>query len=242
LRDDSENPNRKLRLAWALTGYAGVQASQGFNEEAIKSYEKAVELIETVSQENSDSESIRQDDLVERRELIVWLDAMSGRIDEAWAGSQSLADDWQHLLQDTGLEDVHTMTVYSTYLLDRAWLANERAESSLAESLLEKGMAKLASVLSQFPENREVGNALTLAAFRYWEFKQELPPEEILSLLPVYGVDSGRTRACIDASRAVRKAAMLGDTAELGVLVAYLLDNGYRESGLLRICKTYYFC
>jgi hypothetical protein len=92
------------------------------------------------------------------------------------------------------------------------------------------------------PNSRPIGNTLTLAAYRYWEITGELPAAETLSLLPDYRAFKDRTRACMDASMAIRKEVMLGDPARADDLVAYLLDKGYRESGFMRICRLYYSC
>ncbi len=156
--------------------------------------------------------------------------------------SDALSDDWQRLLRGSGLDDLHTLKVYATYLLDRAWLANERGDLALAEGLLQTGTDHLTAVLRRSPSNREVGNLLTLAAYRYWEIKKELPPEDVLALLPDYGVEEGRTRACVDASMAVRKAIMLGDKERAGELVSYLSERGYRGSDFMRVCTENLYC
>ena len=103
-------------------------------------------------------------------------------------------------------------------------------------------MATILAEAVKMPRNRLIGNALTHAAYRYWEITGELPAAETLSLLPDYRAFEDRTRACTDANMAIRKEVMLGNTARADDLVAYLLDKGYRESGFIRICKLYYDC
>ena len=83
---------------------------------------------------------------------------------------------------------------------------------------------------------------LVLAAFQFWEMKGELPPEKILAQLPDYVVGSGRTRACDDANMAMIKAVMLGQEAQAREFTDYLLHNGYREAGFMRVCKQYSMC
>ncbi len=151
------------------------------------------------------------------------------------------ADDWQILLE-AGLDNLFTQIVYSAYLLDRAWLANERGDAELAADLLEQGLAPLAAEAARLPNNRTIGNELTLAAYRYWEIRGEPPADDIMSLLPDYREHPGRTRACRDASIAVRKAVMLGNPPEAEDLVAYLLEKGFRETGFMQICRLYYDC
>ena len=81
-----------------------------------------------------------------------------------------------------------------------------------------------------------------LAAFQYWEMTQELPSDSILTLLPYYYSNSGRTRACYDGSMAARKAIMLGATARAVELTDYLMGNGYAELEFMRVCKEYALC
>ena len=237
LEADSDNPDRQKHLAWALTGYGKVQAMLGLNDEARNNYEKSLLLIEQSIRPDERARTTR--DLVERRNLIIWLDAMSGRIDEAWAGSESQAADWQNLLE-AGLDSIPTLVTYTTYLLDRAWLANKKGDTELAADLLDQGMDLLALEASRSVNNRAISNTLTLAAYRYWQIRGELPPDNILSLLPDYRANSGRTRSCQDASLAVRKEVMLGNPANADDLVAYLLDSGFRETGFIQICRLYY--
>ena len=236
---DSENPERQKDLAWALTGYANVQAMLGLNDEARSHYERSVHLIEQSIRPGERAITAR--DLVERRNFIIWLDAMSGRVDEAWAGSESQSDDWRILLE-SGLDNVSTLMIYTTYLMDRAWLANERGDSEQAADLIEQGMTLLQTEASRLLNNLSFGNTLTLAAYRYWQIKGELPADNILSLLPDYQANSGRTRSCLDASLAVRKEVMLGDPEQADDLAAYLLASGFRETGFIQICKLYYGC
>ena len=237
--NDSDNQEKRSDLAGALTGYARVQTMRGFNDEAREYLQKSLLLIKASVQPD---QSTRINSLLaEHRKMIIWLDAMSGRIDEAWAGSEDQANDWQSLLE-AGQDNIDTLLTYSTYLLDRAWLAHERGDTELAVSLLDQGMAAILAEAAKMPHNRLIGNTLTLASYRYWEITGELPAAEILSLLPDYRAYDDRTRDCTDASMAVRKEVMLGDAARAGDLVAYLLDKGYRESGFMRVCELYYDC
>ena len=238
-QNDSENPDRQVDLALALTGYARVQVLLGRNDEARANLEKSLQLVEQRTLPGEPSRTTR--DIVGRRNLVIWLDAMSGRIDEAWAGSESQADNWRSLLE-SGLDNVYTLNTYTTYLLDRAWLAKERGDTQQAAGLVEHATALLASEAGGLLSNKKVGNTLTLAAYRYWQIRGKLPPDHILSLLPDYKTNSGRTRSCLDASLAVRKEVMLGSPANADDLVAYLLDSGYRETGFMRICELYYEC
>jgi tetratricopeptide (TPR) repeat protein len=236
---DSDNPERQENLALAQTGYARVQAMRGFNDEAREYFQKSLLLIKAAARQDQIIRTNRL--LAERRDRVIWFDAMSGRIDEAWAGSEEQANVWQSLIE-AGLDNINTLLTYTVYLLDRAWLANERGDTTLAVSLLDQGMAMVLAEAVKKPNNRFIGNALTLASYRYWEITGKLPTAETLSLLPNYMAFKDRTRGCTDASMAIRKEVMLGNTARANDLVAYLLDKGYRDTGFMRICKLYYDC
>jgi len=237
--NDNENPERQDNLALAMSGYARVQTMRGRNDEARGYLQKSLLLINASAQPDQSTRTNRL--LAVRWSLIIWLDVMSGRIDEAWAESEDQTDDWQSLLE-VGLDNISTLSTYVRYLLDRAWLAQERGETELAASLLDQGMAMISAEAVKMPNNRLIGNTLTLGIFRHWEITGELPSAETLSLLPDYRAFEGRTRACMDASMAVRKEVMLGTPEKAEDLVAYLLDKGYGETGFMSICRLYYDC
>lgn len=234
---DPENQDRQENLALALTGFAGVQVMLGLNDEARDNYEKSLKLIEASAQPGRQKLTNRL--LAVRMNLIIRLDAINGRIDDAWAGSENLIDVWPSLLE-TGQDNVFILISYTDYLLDRAWLANVKGDSALAADLLDQGVALLVAEATRMPNDRNIGNALTMAAYRYWQIRDEPVPDQILSLLPDYRQFNGRTRSCIDASLAVRKEVMLGSPENAKDLVTYLLDSGFRETDFMRICKLYY--
>ena len=227
-------------LAFALTGYGRALAMSGQNDLAKQNYLEAIELIEFANRQNPGARATRL--LAERNNHVVWLDAMSGRREEAWERSNALWDDWQFLSDEIGLDNLYTLADYSMFLFDRAWLLNAREESDRAKELLLTGLNLLLLETSKFPGNRLIGNTLVYGAYRFWEIMGQLPSEEIMSQLPDYQAYNGRTRACTDASRAVSKAVMLGAPQEAANLVDYLLNRGYRETGFMQICRKYYSC
>lgn len=240
LRNAKDVQERQEDLAWALTGLGRVQTMSGDNDRAKENYLNAIDLIRSSNSENMGPRAIRE--LAMRQSLVMWLDAVNGRIDEAWERSNALWDDWQYLSEETGLVSLTTLIDYSFFLLDRAWLLNQRGDNALASVFLMKGLDALAAEALRHPDNRDIGNALTYGAYRFWEIRNEQPSEEILSQLPDYRAYNGRTRACADASMAVSKAVMLGNPAEAVDLVEYLVGQGYRESGFMQICQQYFDC
>ncbi len=155
---------------------------------------------------------------------------------------EALNEEWQLFFQDDVKEDFNAIESYQAFLLNWARLAHMEGKLETAGLLLADSMTRLAETLQISPGNRIAGNRLMQAVFLYWELNNELPPETFMALLPDYRSNRGRTRACTDASMAVRKAIMLGDVAWAGELTAYLLDKGYAEVSFKRVCETYSLC
>ncbi len=241
LAEDNENTGKMQRLAWALSGYSFLQEEMGQTGLARESIEKVLGLMAPVLEQNPDSKKITRY-ILERRVRLAMLMAFGGSTEQAWLAMDALDEDWQLLSGDIDGTDSLTIEGYSTFLLGRAWLAQSMGRSDMASRLLDDDITYLVEALNKLPGNRAVENMLMLAVFQYWEMKQEFPLENVLKVLPDYGVNSGRTRACRDANLAVRQAIMLGDTARGGRLAAYLLENGYREVSFMRICKKYSLC
>jgi 2-methylaconitate cis-trans-isomerase PrpF len=144
-------------------------------------------------------------------------------------------------MQDGGAGDI-SAEEHASFLVGRAWLAQAIGAAEMAKRNLTEAETQLSELLRKLPGNRAAENMLTLAAFQRWELNQQTPPKAAQSLIPDYQASSGRTRACFDASIAVRQAIMLGDTARAGELTGYLLDKGYREASFMQVCKTYSLC
>jgi len=241
LATDSENKSRIQNLAWAYSGYSVVQIETGHVDDAIDSLEKVVQLMESVLlQDPDDKKLIRYILLRKHRLAMLW--ALSGSSDKASQAMEALNEEWLVYFQDDVTDDYTAIESYTAYLIDRAWVAQSRDDFEMAEQWLKDSMARSVARLEQLPGNRNAGNLLMLAAFRYWEMKQELPPEYILTILPYYYSNSGRIRACFDASMAARKAIMLGATARAVELTGYLMDRGYAEVTFMRACKTHSLC
>ena len=180
-------------------------------------------------------------EILNRQRRLVRMMALNGNISEAWAKSDALYQKWLEL-QGIEQEDMRTTLNYISLLIDRSWLAKANGETELAAQLLPGIQAHLVASQSNKSFKREVENLLVEAAFQHWEMIDELPPVNILSQLPEYVAGSGRTRACIDASRAVLKAIMLGHEDQAREFTEYLQQKGYREAGFMRVCRKYSLC
>jgi len=238
---DTDDRNRIKRLAWALNGLSVVQGELGLVEEATQNLEKSITLAERLNARNpDDGKTVRF--IMTLRQRLAMLLAASGGYAPALEITDALDEDWQRYLENAGEVDLNANEQYMSFLNDRAWIEMAAGESGLAEEMLNKGMTRAVTVLQKFPANRGVGNTLMLAAFRYWEVKQELPSESILLNLPYYYSTSGQLQACSDASMAARKAIMLGDRERAKELTGYLMGNGYAETTFMRACKAHALC
>ncbi|MDX2418018.1 MAG: hypothetical protein QNK19_11215, partial [Xanthomonadales bacterium] len=241
LAEDPGNNIKIKRLAWALNGLAVVQNDRGHVDDAIKAIEAAILLMERLLiQDPGDKKNTRW--LLKRKHRLAMYHAGNGDSEQAERLLEVLNDEWQLYLQTAVNDDFEAVEAYAAYLIDRAWLAQLMGHTELAEQLLLNGMTRSVEMQKKLPGNRGTGNLLMLAAFRFWEVKQELPQESILKLLPYYYSGSGQTRACIDASMAARKAMMLGDKNRADELTGYLVDKGYAEVTFMQACKAQSFC
>lgn len=241
LQADSTNTGRMGLLAYALSGHAKIQQMLGQAEESKPNLEKSLQLIgEVLVQKPTDQTTLRY--ILVRKQRLAWLSAMTGNSKQAWLASNAMEAQWQSLLQVSDADDIRTIKDYAIYLIDRSRLAHNQSNPGIAMQALDDSMELLVTVVRNLPDNRSVGNLLTLAVFQYWEIKHELPSADILGLLPEYSAGGGRIRACIDASMAFRKALMLGDKTQAGELASYLLEHGFRETSFILSCNDYALC
>jgi hypothetical protein len=241
LEEDPGNNLKIKRLGWALSGLSVVQDERGYVDDALKTIEAAIILVERLLSQDLDHKSNTRLWLILKHRLAMH-HAFNGNPEQAERSLELLNNEWQLYLQTAGNDDFKAVEAYAAYLIDRAWLAQMMGHTELAEQLLLNGMTRSFEILKNLPRNRNAGNLLTLAAFRFWHARQELPPASILKLLPYYYSSSGQTRACIDASMAARKAMMLGDKSRAGELTGYLVDKGYAEVTFMQACKAHSFC
>ena len=229
------------KLAWALSGLALVQDELGRVDEAIGNIENSIALVERLLERDPGSKkTIRY--ILSRQQRLAMLQAFKGNYEQALQSMDALDEEWQRFFQDAVEDDPTADEQYTAYLVDRAWLAKAMDDTGSAEQLLEKGMSRSIDRLQALPGNREAGNLLMLAAFRYWDTRQRLPGESILMNLPYYYSGSGQIKACFDASLAARKAIMLGDKNRADELTTYLMDKGFAEVTFIRTCKAHSYC
>ena len=241
LAADGENIRKMKNLAWAFSGLTGVQEQMGHVGDAIESLEKVLQWMEPVLLHDPDDKKITHY-ILHRKHRLATLRAIGGGIDDAMGAMEALNEEWQLFFQDDVKEDFNAIESYQAFLLNWARLAHMEGKLETAGLLLADSMTRLSETLQISPGNRITGNRLMQAVFLHWEWNKALPPETFMALLPDYRSNRGRTRACTDASMAIRKAIMLGDVAWAGELTAYLLDKGYAEVSFKRVCETYSLC
>lgn len=239
--EDNTNTRSIRRLAFALSGYAKIQLMMGSNHRARLNIERSLQLIEDLLAQDQGNKT-RQRQVLERKQLLTWLDAISGKTDQAWLASNAIGEEWQALLPENSSDDVRAMIAYTSYRLNQSRLANIRGDQVLAKGMIADSVALLEALVIKLPDNRLLGNLLTQAAFQYWETRNELPPLETRNLLPDYATNIGRTRACLDADMAVREAIMQDNMARAEEMTTYLLGHGYLEPDFVQICKSYSLC
>lgn len=237
---DSENINKMKRLAWALSGYSVVQEAMGQTAGALESIEAVIELMTPVLAANPDSMQVMRY-ILYRKHRVVMLNAIEGDKEQAWTALEALDNEWQEYFQHGGIEDSGIDT-YLIFLLEQAQLARSLDKAHTASQLLDDVIARLVKMLQEFPANRSAEYLLTLAVFQHWDMNRVFPEKTVAALLPDYSASSGRSRACQDASAAVRQAIMLGDMERAGEFTNYLLEKSYRGAGFMQVCKTYSLC
>ena len=239
--ENRTNTSHILLLAFALSGYAKIQLMMGRVDEARPNIERSLKLMEEALAEKPGGIS-RQRQVLERKQLLAWLDAVSGKTDQAWIISNVIGEEWQALLAENGSDDVRAMISYSNFRLYQSGIASIRGDQAFAKRAIAESVSLLEALVIKLPDNRVLGNLLTQAAFQYWQTRNELPPQESRSLLPDYSANVGRTRACLDADMAVRQAIMQENMTRAEEMTTYLLRHGYREPGFMQICTGYSIC
>jgi tetratricopeptide (TPR) repeat protein len=240
LANDQDNIDKMRHLAFALSGVAVVQEDLGLVTQAEERYEEALGLMALVVSESPGVRAIQRF-MLDRRHHVAMLMAHRGDLENAWMVLDELEERWQGFLKDDGEQD-ENKEAYVIFLISRAKLALEKGMTRMALQLLEDASARTIKTLEKLPWDRDAGNMLVKSAYMQWEINQALPSEDVMAFLPDYKANPGRTRACLDASLAAKKAVMLGDTARAAELTNYLLDRDYTEMSFIQFCQKHDLC
>ncbi|NOR20519.1 MAG: hypothetical protein GQ538_10585, partial [Xanthomonadales bacterium] len=238
---DNENTQKIRRLAFATSGYAYVKEQTGHIDEAIDSHERTLQLMERVLLETPNDKSVIRNNLFRKNRLAI-LKGFSGDPDAAWHEMELLNQEWQGFFGDGVSDASYGGEEYVNYLYSRVRLAQSRGDVETAGQLLQDLMGRVSERLRMMPGNRIAEEQLMLAAFLHWELNQELVAQNILSLLPDFRNSAGRSRGCADAVFAVQQALMFADSDHAHEFTDYLIKQGYRHPGFMRVCKQYSLC
>jgi hypothetical protein len=241
LEKDDENIQKIRRLAFAMSGYAIVKEQTGHIDEAIASHQKTLELLVRVLLQNPNDKNTIRDTLMRKSRLAI-LRGFSDELDVAWDEIELLNEEWRDFFEDGVSDASYGGEDYTNYLHTRASLALSRGYLDLAEQLLKEIMQRVSETLRSTPAKRIAEGRLMRAAFLYWELKQEMAEESVLSLLPDFLNNTGRSRGCADAGFAMTQAIMLGDFQKAHEFADYLLGQGFRHPGFMRVCEQYSLC
>jgi tetratricopeptide (TPR) repeat protein len=240
LANDQDDIDKMRHLAFALSGVAVVQEDLGLVTQAEENYENALKLMAVVAMQSPGVRAIERF-MLDRRHHVAMLMAHRGDLENAWMVLDELEKEWQGFLKADGEQDENT-EAYVIFLISRARLALEKGVTGMALRLLEDASARTIKTLEKLPRDRDAGNMLVKTAYMQWEINQALPAQHVMAFLPEYRTNPGRTRACLDASLAAKKAVMLGDTTRAVEWTNYLLDRDYTEMSFIQFCEKHGLC
>ena len=241
LKNDNENVEKIKRLAFATSGYANVNEQAGHIARAIEYNKETFQLLENILLQNPDNKNIILYNLRRENRLAILIN-FSGDAEAAWRKMEVLKEEWRVFYDDDALDASYGSEEFITYLLGAASVAHSRDDLEEAELYLSNALSRLSEVLQGNSVATHSEMKLMRAAFLYWEINQELVADTILALLPDFLISTGRSRGCTDAVLAVKQAIMFGDMAKANEYSDYLIGQGYRYPGFMRLCKQYSLC
>jgi len=241
LAKDNESTSKKIRLAWALSGLSTVESNLQRITEAIDDLEEAVRLLESALEAEPENKRLIRD-LLYRKSLLVMLKNNKGDTETASLEMNALDKQWKSFFRD-GISDASfALTEYVSFLSGSAHLAKIEADIEKAGQLLDESMALLSTELNDVQGNRLAESMLVSIAFQYWELKNALPPDSVLTLLPDLGRNVGRIQSCAGVDAQVKLAIMFDDFVSAQESTDYLIEKGYQRASFVRICREYALC
>lgn len=241
LTNDSENPDKITRLAFANNGHAFIREQAGDIDDAIDGLQRSLQLLERALLLTPDNKNIVRN-ILNLKDRLAMLKSYNGDLDGAWREIEALKEEWQAFFNDDVSDASFGGEKYIYYLISRARLAHAKGEPGSAQQLLNEVLNHLTETLESKPGSRRDEEQLVMAAFLYWELHHELADKATLSLLPDFRDNAGRSRGCADAGMAVKQAVMFGNLVQAREFSDYLVDHGYRHPEFMRVCREYDLC
>lgn len=240
-REEPGNNRLKLRLAFSLSGLAGVQRMVGLEKESLQNLRESVNLLKQLTMSDPSNLTYRWN-LHRKRASIASLLAATGAIDESWSLSASVENEMRKLLQEDQDISVVNMVEFAEFLLHYSRLAAEKGDRVLASRWLDEAVERLHDTLAEHPDSKAALEAMQLATFEFWTQRNGmLPPDG--SLLPYSRVrNPDLYKGCEDAAIAARLNIIEGDKAAASVYTEYLREKGFNEPGFVRFCRVHEIC
>ncbi|MGD8347524.1 MAG: toll/interleukin-1 receptor domain-containing protein [Lysobacterales bacterium] len=230
-----------LRLAFALTGLAGVQAQIGLDNEASASYGEAIDILRSLHQAEPENEWLEWEMLSRQYILARHLLGM-GELERAATLTGPLSERVSELNDAAGKVDPQRVVDALLFEVNRARIGIALGDVAANREAISRSLDRLAELVRDKPEAGNIVNALAWVTFYYWE-QFGAKPVEALALIPEGFLPTpGRIENCRMADLGARFALARGDEAEAREYVEYALNKGYFEPDFIGFCSDYGLC
>lgn len=241
MADNPGDASNDRRLAYALSGLAGVQRQIGLTDAAVISFEEVVAILKDMHLAEPENEHIEWE-LIYRSVRLARLLFDIGDTDGAAAIVEPIAARILELGEASGIVELERSVEAATFELDHARILRARGEPDAADQWLRNSVDHLVALMRENPGDDFSHRTFALAAFMYWEQFGELPPEASEFFPEELLLEPGAIESCSSAALAARLAVAEGDTARARGHVDYALSKGYFAPDFVTFCKQYGLC
>jgi len=239
--ESAGDPDMFLRLAFTLSGLAGVQAQIGLNDEAIASFGETIEILESLHRAEPDNDWLEWELLFRQSILAKHLLGM-GEAERAATLTEPLSERISELADAARETDPQRIVDAVRLELDRARIRIVRGDVPAGREDIRRSLQRMEELVRENPEAGHSINALAWAAFYYWEQFGE-KPFGALDLIPEgFLPDPEKVESCRAADLGARFALARGEPSEARRYVDYALSKGYFEASFIGFCRRYELC
>lgn len=231
----------QMRLAFTLSGLAGVQAQIGLNDEAIASFRESVEIIRRQHDAEPDNDWIEWQMLFRESRLAGHLLNM-GEAERADAITAPMVNRMEELAVASEDADLQRFVEAGLFGVNRARTRIGVGDVDEGRDDLRESLGRLEKLVREKPDAGDAVSALAWATFYYWEQFGEKSPEAIALIPEGFLQDPGYVESCRVADLGARLALARGETEEAREYVGYVLSKGYFEPGFINFCRRYGLC
>jgi len=236
-----QDENRKMELAIALSGLAGVQRKIALTDQALQGLQESERLLEELFAKDPSNRMVEWRMLL-RRQRMAWILAITGEYEKASNAYQTLELEFSAAFDAGMSSDFDAAVDFAEFKVNYSVLAHLMGEEAKAETELNDAVQRLVALVTEKPQNRASRYQLARASFERWEQTGQVPSEDINALLEGFLTPPRMARSCDDASLAARLAIMDGDKTRARDYTEYLLDRGFFEPDFVTFCKNYAIC